>query len=85
MHGHPQHHAGSHAAGAVIDLDAPVSPGAVPGLGLGDILRWAPIVSQLVDGVKQAIAGGSFTIPLIKINVFGRHVSLGPIPISVTP
>ncbi len=68
-----------------IDLDAPVHPGGAPALGLGDILRWAPIVSQLVDGVKQAIAGGSFTIPLIKINVFGRHVSLGPIPISVTP
>ncbi len=82
MSGHPH----SHPGGApVLDLDAARDPGSVPGIGLGDILRWAPIVTQLIDGVKQAIAGGSFTIPLIKLNVFGRHISLGPIPISVNP
>jgi hypothetical protein len=76
-HGHP--------STPVIDLDAAHDPGSVPGLGLGDLLRWAPIVTQIIAGVKQAIAGGSFTIPLIKVNVFGHHVSLGPIPISVVP
>lgn len=67
-----------------MNLDQPVHPGAAPEIGFGDLIRYAPILEELISGVEQAIAGGSQTIPAIKFEVAGRHIVLGPTPLSVS-
>jgi hypothetical protein len=60
-----------------LNLDAPISPGALPDLGLGDLLIWAPVVAELVRDVTNAIAtGGTVQAPPIKVKSHGRHVTL---------
>ncbi len=60
-----------------LNLDAPVHPGALPGLGLGDLLVWAPVIEELIAAVTRAIAaGGTVSSPPIPIKIHGRHVSL---------
>ena len=83
MSSHPPGH--GHPPGKLLDLDAPLSPGAVPGLGIGDVLRWLPVVEELIAGVKSALASGSFTLPALHISVFGAKFTLGPVPITKTP
>jgi hypothetical protein len=62
--------------GKEIDLDAPLHPGAVPGLGLGDILKYAPIIEEIVQDVEQVITGGTANPPPIKFKVANKHVTL---------
>ena len=60
-----------------LNLDAPISPGALPGLGLGDLLVWAPVIEELIAAVTRAIAaGGTVSAPPIPISIHGRHVTL---------
>jgi hypothetical protein len=59
-----------------MDLDAPVSPGSVPGLGLGDLLKWAPVIETLISDVEQAIHGGNFSPPPLKFKVAGKHIEI---------
>ncbi len=60
------------------------APDALPGLGIGDILRWEPVLAEVVSAVEAAIAGGATTVPVIKIRIAGKRVVLGPIPVSFT-
>jgi hypothetical protein len=63
--------------------EVPGFPGEAPGLSFGDLLRWAPVVQQVVTTAEAAIAGGSTQIPAIKIRVAGKRITLGPVPISI--
>ncbi len=58
-------------------------PGAAPGLGLGDLWRWAPLIEKIITTVKAAITGGTTQIPALKIRVAGKRITLGPTPIQI--
>ncbi len=57
--------------------------GPEPALGLGDLIRWAPVIEEVIATVEAAIAGGSTTIPVMKIRVGGKRLTLGPTPLKV--
>jgi hypothetical protein len=67
----------------IIDLDASVEPGAVSESVITDVLRWSPIIQKIGAAIKAAIAGGPLSIPAITVRIFGKHVTLGPIPIKI--
>lgn len=60
-------------------------PGAAPDptIGFGDLIRYAPIIEEIIVTVEAAIAGGATTIPVMKIRVGGKRLTLGPTPIKV--
>jgi hypothetical protein len=47
-----------------------------PELGLGDLLRLAQALTEVV------LTGGG-EVPVVKMRIAGRNVKLGPIPITV--
>jgi hypothetical protein len=61
----------------IIDLDAPFHPGTVPDLGLGDLLRYAPILEEVIAAILQAShQTGTFTPPPIKFRLAGKHFTI---------
>jgi len=67
-----------------INLDAAMSPATAPGLSFGDLIKWAPVLEEVIAAVEQAIAGGALTVPAIRFQVAGKHMVLGPTPIQVS-
>lgn len=67
------------------DLDAAVRVGALPKISLGDLFKWLPVLEQIITAVTQALSTGAVTIPAITIRLHGKHLTLGPIPIALTP
>lgn len=63
---------------------AQTAPEPAPGVSLGDIVTWAPVLAGIVKFLKSATAGSS-EIPLIKTRLpGGRHLELGPTPIKIS-
>lgn len=61
----------------ILDLDAPVEPGAAPGLSFGDLLRYAPLIVMLAADIEAAIAkGGTVVFPSLKLKVHGHRLTL---------
>jgi hypothetical protein len=61
-----------------IDQQLGRQPAVAPGSGIGDLLRYLPIVLAWLQGL---LAGGS-EIPAIKTRIFGRRVTIGPTPLK---
>lgn len=69
-----------------IDLDAPTKGVAAiePGSVLSELARWEPVIAQIEKAVKSAMAGGTLSVPVIKLHLFGENVDLGPTPIKIS-
>jgi len=48
-------------------------------------MRWEPVIKAIVDGLQQALRASGYTMPVIRIKIFGRHFRLGPIPVQIEP
>jgi len=61
------------------------APGATPSpsISIGEVIRYLPIIEQVIQAIKSAIASGQFTLPVLKIRVGGKRLELGPCPIVV--
>lgn len=65
-----------------IDLDARF-PELEPGISIADLLRWAPVLEEIIAAVEAVSAGQGTQIPAIKIKLHGKHYVLGPCPVAV--
>ena len=71
-----------------IRIDPPGQPHsttAYPGSVIGEIMRWEPVIKAIVDGLQQALRASGYTMPVIRIKMFGRHFRLGPCPVAMEP
>lgn len=57
------------------------APGTAPGLGISDILRWEPVLAEIVTAIEAAVAGGQTTVPAIKLRIAGKKITYGPSPL----
>lgn len=59
------------------------APDADPSLGISDILRWEPVLAEIVTAIETAVSGGSTTVPAIKVRIAGKRITYGPAPLLV--
>lgn len=66
-----------------IDLDQQF-PEEEPSISIGDLIRWAPVLEEIITAVEAVLAGQAMDIPVIRIKLHGKHLALGPTPVLVT-
>jgi len=59
------------------------APSLAPGISFGDLIRYGPIIAQVIQTIEAAVLSGSTQIPLIKVRIRGKRVEIGPTPIKV--
>ena len=58
--------------------ELPQTPGAAPGAGIGDVLKYLPVLLTFLQGLLS----GAAEIPAFRTRIAGQMKEIGPIPVK---